>query len=307
MTEGNPRLLKGNPFGIPEVFLRIRKQKVEETPEMTQLDKTLSSDGVGSQMVEKANWKLPLNKWGWAAALLFCLVFLGAILGLPFDRETAFHHSQEIEILTNVLLVVLASLCILSLAKCRKIPEAIIPGVILFLVFQGLFLTKEHGDTYRACCARVQADMKYLVTQIETYRIDYKYYPGSLQNLNFGIKQAGVSQGAVSSGHSGETQPNRAILDFFAKPDEPDRAFGYWMKPDEGTDKTGGYFIWSRGPNTRSEFEPERLCQLLENEGVQSARDYFCRNTYDPTNGFQSSGDLIRCGGVFSGKGVSFW
>jgi hypothetical protein len=182
--------------------------------------------------------------------------------------------------------------------------------ILLFLVFQCLFVTKEHGDTYRARCARVQADMKNLVTQIETYRLDYKCYPGSLQDLNFEYRPAGVvvpPRGDVSSGPSGQTQSNRAILDFFARLDEPDRAFGYWVKPDEGTDKTGGYFVWSRGPDTRFDFEPERLCHLLEQEGVQSARDYFSRNTYNPTNGFRSSGDLIKCGGIFSGKGICSW
>ncbi len=239
---------------------------------------------------ERVYWKPVLNKWGWAAVLLFCLVYFGVILGLQSDRETAFHHSHEIEILTNVLLVVLASLCILSLAKCRKVPEAIIPGVLLFLVFQGLFVAKDNGDTYRACCARVQADMKQLITQIEIYRIDRKQYPVSLNGL-----------------HSSTSQQNIAVLDLFAKRNETERGFRYWMQPDEGENRVGGYFIWSRGPDTQFDFEPERLCGILEKEGIQGAQAYFSRNEYNPTNGFKSPGDIITSGGYFNKKVINNW
>jgi general secretion pathway protein G len=142
----------------------------------------------------------------------------------------------------------------------------------------------------RSKVSRVRADIRYLRTAIETYKIDNRIYPSwCLGKDSFnadekipGFRMSKSSQGAEN--FMSLTTPVSYITEFPKDPFSPDAGtYAYYSINDS-------WVIFSPGPDKKYDITPEK--DFIPGDKNTDSR--IISKTYDPTNGTISAGDIIR-------------
>jgi prepilin-type N-terminal cleavage/methylation domain-containing protein len=179
----------------------------------------------------------------------------------------------------------------LSLSSGFTLIEVVIVVAILSVMFFVAIPNFGKNHIPRGRISRVRSDMRSLQVAIETYRLDHKVYPAD----HLPHRQIMVNGEAIKEeGMIALSTPVAYISALFFDPHSFDKqqtfAFGSGADADrDGKPINQSWVLVGRGPD--GDFDTQRI------QHFPWITDFYL---YDPTNGLESNGDLVRFGGDYS-------
>lgn len=164
----------------------------------------------------------------------------------------------------------------------------------------------------RCGASRTKSDLRSMATAIESYYVDYGRYPESTTNTRqnaFGVTAVMRNKSAyniptlrVADDEERPivhlTSPVAYLSSFFVDVYAPDRrlTYAYWTQPirlEDGSVHSVGWIAWSPGPDKDYDLTAENIASAYD-PTKRVPNDNLLLQTYDPTNGSTSSGDIYR-------------
>ncbi len=234
------------------------------------------------------------KKWRYLNVLFIALFLMYRVFLRSSSLEYRFHHHLFLNVLFGILISLIIASCIAVLITSKNVIIGAMSAIIIScIVFILVFAPDTTGVLERQLGGRVSHNMRTLRFLVEDYRIQKNTYPLSLNDIDYDREVSVFGDDYVKFGPSSESKKEIATRDPFAKPDEEERVYRYWFQPSAVEGEADECFIWSRGPDTQFDIEPEILQNILENEGLKGTIRYLKQKEYDVTNGCRSSGDII--------------
>jgi len=154
----------------------------------------------------------------------------------------------------------------------------------------------------RAKVIRVKADMRTYATALESYYIDQKAYPPSRAttqgNVNSGLAAQDPSLNGQTTFSSHVLTSPVAYLS--ALPSDPfarakGATFSYYST-HSADGRNDGWILWSPGPDGQYDLTGDKIAQIggLPFDQSTGWPALLISNTFDPTNGTVSRGDIWR-------------
>lgn len=165
------------------------------------------------------------------------------------------------------------------------------PLAILMAVAMPAFL---HAQIETKRC-HTREDMRFFATALEAYFADTNVYPQSTENPGQSVRKAAPGEPHVPSfqawgpDYAGAllTTPVAYVTQYFEDPFAPNgQTYGYYAPADQ---KNPGWILFSPGPDGKFDLDWKAY-----DPATTAPSAILIQQTYDPTNGAVSSGDIWR-------------
>jgi uncharacterized membrane protein len=191
--------------------------------------------------------------------------------------------------------------------------------ILIFIFFIAPAMIRHRDETI----PRVQSDIRSMGVAIEAYQVDNKAYPAWSANTADAVcLPTLVSGGGIvlpvttfmsPARHPGLgtlTTPVAYMEHYPADPLAPifGLTFAYYATPPHPSDGgKPGWIVWSAGPDRIYDLNRANIPQICKNTSNGQAWNQIMPYLYDPTNGTDSAGDIVRVSEALLPPQKWFW